>query len=177
MTRQQTERQEAIEKLKEWVKPGDTVYTILDNVSRSGMSRAIRVVLMDCKDGRPVDLHPNWLVGKALGLRHWKRNGREQDALVVGGCGMDMGFALVNDLSQVLYGEGYVCTGKDCPSNSHHQCVACEHGHVQTCHNGDDEGRVCDQHTICQSRVFHSVDTRGTGLVHTDGYALRQRWL
>jgi len=105
MTKAQTaERKQAIEQLREWIKPGDTVYTILDNVSRSGMSRAIRVVLLECHDGQANTRHPNWAVGKALGLRHWKRNGREQDALVVGGCGMDMGFHLVYELSHVLYG-------------------------------------------------------------------------
>jgi hypothetical protein len=80
------ERDEAIAKLREWIKPGDTVYTILDHVSSSGMSRAIRVVLLSCEDGRAVDLHPNYSVGKALGLRRWRRNGREQDSLVVGRC-------------------------------------------------------------------------------------------
>jgi hypothetical protein len=166
---QRQERQEAIDQLREWLKPGDTVYTILDHVSSSGMMRAIRVVLPTIggpsvestapggkptdyvrKDGITVDfVHPNWAVGKALGLKHWKRNGREQDALVVGGCGMDMGFHLVYELSHVLYGAahkpgdlpdqipdqsqyatpapagwhwegGYACLGKGkCPSNYH----------------------------------------------------------
>lgn len=228
MTKKQTEKADAIARLREWIKPGDTVYTILDHVSASGMSRAIRVVLASvdrrcivCGASIPNETvcpehplsaavstvshsHPNYAVGRALGLRHWKRNGREQDALVIGGCGMDMGFHLVSELSHVLYGGrrcnlhdngrapmagcpfclgsgytgGYVCTGKDCPSNTHSQCVACEHGHVQTCHNsGADNVRTCDQFAICQSRVFHSVDTRGTGIVHIDGYALRHKWL
>ena len=120
MTRQkQAERQDAIDKLREWIKPGDTVYTVLDRVSRSGMSRQIRVVLLSCEGGRAIDLHPNWAVGKALGLRHAKRNGYEQDALVVGGCGMDMGFHLVYSLGAVLYPEGFTCTGERCPSNDH----------------------------------------------------------
>jgi hypothetical protein len=33
---------EALAKLRDWIKPGDTVYTMLDHVSPSGMSRAIR---------------------------------------------------------------------------------------------------------------------------------------
>ena len=40
----EAERAEAIAKLREWIKPGDTVYTVLDSVSRSGMSRHIRVL-------------------------------------------------------------------------------------------------------------------------------------
>lgn len=39
------EQTEAIAKLREWLKPGDTVYTILEHVSSSGMSRSIRVLV------------------------------------------------------------------------------------------------------------------------------------
>lgn len=120
MTRhQEAERHDAIAKLREWIKPGDTVYTVLDSVSRSGMSRTIRVVLLSCENGRTVDLHPNFLVGRALGLRHAKRNGREQDGLVCGGCGMDMGFWLVYNLSRTLFPDGFPCIGDHCPSNDH----------------------------------------------------------
>lgn len=109
---QKAEKQEAIDQLREWIKPGDTVYTILEHVSRSGMQREIRVLVPYVKrDGVcgpgnnnglacSVDfLHPNWSVAKALGLRQGKRDG-----LIMGGCGMDMGFALVYELSHALYG-------------------------------------------------------------------------
>ena len=110
MTRKDAERQEAIERLREWIKPGDTVYTILRHVSRSGMSREIGVVLMDGKS----DLHPNWAVSKAIGARQGK-----SDGVVMGGCGMDMGFALVHELSYALYPDGFDCLGEGCPSNDH----------------------------------------------------------
>lgn len=148
---QKAERDEAIAKLREWIKPGDTVYTVLDHVSRSGMSRNIRVVLMESKDGRVVDLHPNWAVGKALGLRHAKRNGYEQDALVVGGCGMDMGFHVVNSLSYRLY-PTYQCVGK-----------------------GDGYGTRCPSNTHVNSGPDR--DKYGPEIIHEDGYALRHRWL
>lgn len=45
-----TEIKESFERLRKWLKPGDTVHTICDHVSRSGMSRVIRVVVID-KDG------------------------------------------------------------------------------------------------------------------------------
>lgn len=106
------ERDEAIAKLREWLKPGDTVHTILDHVSASGMSRAIRIVILTCVDGKPDSLHPNYSVGKALGLRHWKRNGREQDALVVSGCGMDMGFHIVYSLGRALFPDGFKVEGR-----------------------------------------------------------------
>lgn len=116
----QAERDEAIAKLREWIKPGDTVYTVLDSVSSSGMSRQIRVVLIQCGENsaEPVTLHPNWAVGKALDMRHGKRNGRELDSLTVGGCGMDMGFHIVYSLGRVLFPE-FKCIGKGCPSNDH----------------------------------------------------------
>jgi hypothetical protein len=129
---QTTERQEAMERLREWIKPGDTVYTILDHVSRSGMSRNIRVVLLKTnpETGEVVTLHPNHAVGLAIGARQAKHG----DGLVIGGCGMDMGFHVVNSLSMALYPE-YACLGTredgrpGCPSNYHanHRCtVRCE---------------------------------------------------
>ena len=113
---EKTERDEAITKLREHFKPGDTVYTVLDHVSASGMTRHIRVVLPFTRDDGTVDfLHPNYLVGKALGVRQAKRG----DGLVVGGCGMDMGFHLAYNLGRVLFSEGFDCVGERCPSNDH----------------------------------------------------------
>lgn len=228
MTRQQTaERHDAITKLREWIKPGDTVYTILDNVSRSGMSRAIRVLIPtkyttdSDPDSERIDfIHPNWAVGKALGLRHWKRNGREQDALVVGGCGMDMGFHLVYTLSHVLYGDGYACLGKGkCPSNyhvNHRDWLRCDGfggrmcwkpdlwssrfpvpenwptgepidigdgatipGPLLACLHNDDETAPREVCPTCKGRgeVANPDGPERFDLTHTDGYALRHKWL
>lgn len=100
-----TEKQEAIEKLREWIKPGQTVYTILRHVSKSGMTRHISVLVpwTDEKTGEVRFIHPNHAVSKALGWRLTTTGG--SDCLVVGGCGMDMGFHLVYTLSCVLYGK------------------------------------------------------------------------
>ena len=87
--------------LRKWLKPGDTVYTIVDHVSRSGMSRTIRVVLMKCEDGQARDIHPNYAVSAVLGYPRAKRG----DGFVVGGCGMDMGFHVVHSLGYALFGE------------------------------------------------------------------------
>lgn len=108
---QKQERDEAIAKLREWIKPGDTVYTILRHVSRSGMQREIGVVLL--KDG--TDLHPNYSVATALRERVGKRDG-----VIVGGCGMDMGFHLVYNLGRTLFPDGFECVGeKHCHANDH----------------------------------------------------------
>lgn len=88
---------EAKAQLRKWLKPGDTLHTIVDHVSRSGMSRNIRVVLL--RDGEAT--HPNHSVSVVLGYPRAKRG----DGFVVGGCGMDMGFHVVHSLGYALWGE------------------------------------------------------------------------
>lgn len=94
---QQAEREESLQRLREWLNPGDTVYTVLRHVSRSGMRREIGIVIF--RDG--VDLHPNYAASKVLGWKLGKRDG-----LIVGGCGMDMGFHLVYSLGCALWPNG-----------------------------------------------------------------------
>lgn len=231
--------QESLALLREWIKPGDTVYTILDHVSSSGMSRAIRVVLLEsvgdtvesvAPGGKPTDYirrdsircearHPNYAVGKVLGLRHWKRNGREQDALIMGGCGMDMGFSLVYNLSHTLY-PTYTCLGQGkCPSayhSNHRSTVRCGGADDRICWRPDrwdsrypipdgwptgDPIDIGDGQTIPGQLLYclHKEDDnapyqvcptcKGEGsfpnpegperfdLEHSDGYALRHKWL
>ena len=91
------ERAESFANLRKWLKPGDTVHTILDHVSRSGMSRNIRVVLL--KDGEA--FHPNYAVSVVLGMSRAKHG----DGIVANGCGMDMGFNIVHNLGYALFGE------------------------------------------------------------------------
>lgn len=96
------EIEEARAQLRKWLKPGDTVHTILDSVSSSGMSRNIRVLLLKCDGkGEPITLHPNHSVSVVLGYPRAKHG----DGLRVGGCGMDMGFHIVHSLGYALWGE------------------------------------------------------------------------
>jgi len=92
-------QEQAIEALKEHVKPDDVLYAHLEHVSKSGMTRFIKVRRI--KDDYPYDL--TYLASVALG---WKLSKR-YDAIEVGGCGMDMGFHLISNLSRVLYGDDY----------------------------------------------------------------------
>lgn len=89
--------EESLANLRKWLKPGDTVHTILDHVSSSGMSRNIRVVLLRSGEA----MHPNYAISVVLGLRRAKRG----DGMVVGGCGMDMGFHIVHSLGYALWGK------------------------------------------------------------------------
>lgn len=178
---QKAEKAEALARLREWLKPGDTVYTICEHVSTSGMSRAIRVVLPTVADGRVEFLHPNHAVGLVLGLRHWTRRGHKQDALVVGGCGMDMGFHLVNSLSYAVFPE-YDCIGEGCPSSEHrNHRYTCSCGHDRYSHETLEHFRhgACETDG-CSCKAFDlipHVDHRGKGVRHSDGYALNHRWL
>ena len=100
-------RDQAIAKLREVLKPGDTVQTILRHKSRSGMLRSVSPVVQ----GEDI----SYLVAPACGLPFDRKHG----GVRMGGCGMDMSFALVYDLSHVLWPEGFGCIGERCLSNDH----------------------------------------------------------
>lgn len=251
------ERDEAIARLREWIKPGDTVYTILDHVSRSGMMRHIRVLvpqtrreakysdgwreiadgvvaITDTDHGGQLEIrcvadfiHPNHAVSKALGIPQAKGDG-----LKIGGCGMDMGFHLVYELSHALYGSlrcescgkhpsgeyrtvidaefkatynnqypsceycgaalvgGYQCLGKGkCPSNyhvNHRDHIRCpnacsrskDDGVTRVYWTGDDEADAPRECTSCDGGYVPNPEgPERWDLLHTDGYAIRHRWL
>lgn len=94
------ETAQSIITLRSILNPGDTVYTILNHVSRSGMNRRISCVIGAGKDVKNI----TWDVARALGDPVRNRAGYVQDVgIECGGCGMDMGFDLVYNLSRVLF--------------------------------------------------------------------------
>lgn len=117
-----SERLDAVNKLKEWIKPGAVVYTNLRGVSRSGMLRKITVHLP--LDGGIADV--TWLVARAIGYTLDGKTG----GLKVGGCGMDMGFHVVYSLAYALFREGFYCVGPEngCPANDHNNGDKVERG-------------------------------------------------
>ena len=143
-----TDKTEALDTLRDLLTPGTTVYTNADHVSRSGMSRRISAYIVD--DGSTRDI--TWLISRA-GIGKLHREG----GIVMGGCGMDMGFALVYNLGSALYPNGFPCTGstgytKTYRKAKHPRCMSNHHS------NGD--------------RVYRK------GKLHTGGgYALNQTWL
>lgn len=106
------DQDEARTRLLELFPPGSTAYTVLRNVSRSGMTRSISVISKD-KDGGLSDV--SYLVARLTGDRIDQSRG----GVIVGGCGMDMGFSLVYNMAWKLYPEGYGCIGEGCPANDH----------------------------------------------------------
>lgn len=95
------ERDKSIEVINSLIDGGnpDAVYTTVMHVSRTGMSRVIKVVLTDVgEDGRTYAYDVSWRVARILGWRYSERRG----GVVVSGGGMDMGFHLVYSLSSAL---------------------------------------------------------------------------
>ena len=114
---QQSERDEYVAKLRETLKPGDTLHTVLRSVSRSGMSRVIDVFHF-YKDEKG-EIRQEWLsywIAKACRLS-FKTEGRE--GIKIAGCGMDMGFEIVYTLGRTLWPNGFECAGEKCRSNDH----------------------------------------------------------
>ena len=102
-TRKAIEKAEAIEKLQAILSKGDTLHTILRHVSASGMSRVISVVYVGA-DGDILSL--DYLISQ---LGHYNRTpaSSRHDGLKVSGVGMDMGFAVVYDVAQTIFNDGY----------------------------------------------------------------------
>lgn len=140
---------------------------------------------------------PVWItayVGKAIDSPQPMEYWRKSLGLKIGGCGMDMGFHVVNSLSYALYGEGYQCLGKGkCPSNyhsNHHDTVQCEGTMVwnndgpntgERCRFESGKGWVIDGKRCpkCKGkgRLPNPDGPERFDLVHKDGYALKHRWL
>lgn len=144
-------KQAAITALREMLSPGTTVYTILRHVSRSGMMRHISVIGPESND-------ITWQVARALGDRIDPKTG----GIKVGGCGMDMGFHLVYNLSHRLYPDGFGVRG-DGP-NGHEYPVG---------------RRTREQTTKAREGgvIFFGRNGDTSGWDNDGGYALRQRWL
>ena len=142
------DQQEAKERLYKLLEPGDTIYTTLKHVSRSGMYRVIGMHVI--KNNEPLQI-----AGIASDLLEgW--DDRHYGAKA-SGCGMDMGFHLVYSLSRHLWPYGVPCTFDKCNSNDHR--------------NGDQppEGS-------CTGEGCTNLECKPW--VHPDGgYALRHRWM
>lgn len=89
-------RAQRVEILRNLIKPGQTVYTQIVSVSKTGMSRVIRLHIVD--DGKIVGI-----TGYAATVLGWSG---DADGLKVTGCGMDMGFHTVYCLGQSLWPQG-----------------------------------------------------------------------
>ena len=147
MSASKTDRDEAITELRARLKPGQEILCVLRHVSRSGMQRVIDLKIIEGGEMRGL----GWSASRALGYRFDDK----RDGIVVGGCGMDMGFAIVYELGAALFREGFDCIGTT------------------------DEKNACSP-TNCQWRPCPSNDhsNREHNAHHRDGgYALKSRWV
>jgi len=92
-------KKEAKDYLYRYIEAGQDVYCVLNSVSNSGMTRHITVLLPICLDGNKQIINISYYVASLLGYKFGKEN-----SVVVGGCGMDMGFHIINSLSIALFG-------------------------------------------------------------------------
>jgi len=152
-TKKERERQESIDYLRELIKPGDTVYTILKHVSRSGMYRVIDLYIMVDNSPRRISSYAADLL-EGYDYRH--------EGCKASGCGMDMGFHLVYNLSYTLFPNGFGITSQPCglypegirPGTKEHANLLQSKGVQFYGRNGDKSG----------------WDNDG-------GYALKQSWM
>jgi hypothetical protein len=152
MRQSQKEREESINQLRQWLKPGDTVNCILRHVSRSGMQREICPMFFN---GNNDPRYPAYHVARALGWRYGKRDG-----VIVDGCGMDMGFHLVYSIGRILFPEGFGIEGKG------------PHGHTV-------RPKTPEKATEAVAKGYQFCGRNGdtSGWDNDGGYALRHRWL
>ena len=165
---QLAEQTEALEELRKILKPGDTVRTILRHVSSSGMSRSISAVIVN-KDGSISQI--DWLIQRA-GIAKFDRN---HDGLKMGGAGMDMGFALVYNLSRAMFPNGFKCSGNDGSKDRHKRCPSNDHSNYRS---WIEQGTWNREKGEWEGQVLNPEPNYKKGKQHSDGgYALNQQWL
>ena len=85
------------------LRPGTTIYFVVTHVSVSGMSRSIEFYIPTRDHDRRLAIaRITWDMEQVLGYRIDQKHG----GLVVGGCGMDMGFHCVYSLGRRLWPKG-----------------------------------------------------------------------
>lgn len=87
--------EQAVKDIKKIVKKGNTIYTVLRHVSKSGMFRRISCYVI--KGNKP--LYLDYYISDILSSVKLT----DKQGLGVSGCGMDMGFSIVYDLSWALF--------------------------------------------------------------------------
>lgn len=94
---EQLYREQTARDLRKLIKAGQTVYTNCEEVSRSGMSRRISLYIVI--KGEIVNITRRVSIITNFGLS-------SRGGLIVGGCGMDMGFHAVYTLGRCLWPKG-----------------------------------------------------------------------
>lgn len=109
------DRATAMRNLKRALKPGQEIYFVVTHVSASGMSRSIEFYIpCYAEDSRVMPdgtykrvkrlaiSRITWEIARILGYRIDQKHG----GVVVGGCGMDMGFHCVYNVGRMMWPKG-----------------------------------------------------------------------
>lgn len=147
----QAQIDEAKDYLLSILPPGSTVYTKLNHVARSGMSRSISCYVI--RDNVPQCI--DWYVCRLEGCKL-----DAYDGIRMGGCGMDMGFALVYSLSHKLYPDGFGIEGQKL-----HRCKRRPATKEEA------------EHMLKLGYDFRGRNGDTSGWDNDGGYALKQAWL
>lgn len=92
-------KKESIAYLRKLLPPGSTILTMLNHVSKSGMTRSISLYIARRSEILDITAHAAVAMERSIDVRH--------RGIRIGGCGMDMGFALVYDLGRTLNPKGF----------------------------------------------------------------------
>jgi len=145
-------RAQAKADLLAFITPGQTIHCILRHVAKSGMSR--RISLFVIQNGEPRNITGTAAVAMDRTLN------RDEFSIVVGGCGMDMGWHLVYSLSRCLFPDGFGEVGSN--------------------------GIVKDLRPLTREKAaeavaagyrFHGRNGDTSGWDNDGGYALKHNWL
>ncbi len=100
MTKKEKEAQsaEAVTELKKLLQDSDSVYVSMVSVSSSGMYRTFKLFI--ARDNTIINI--TWYAGRALGSGFPLKEKYGDRVIGVGGCGMDMGWHLVESLGYTL---------------------------------------------------------------------------
>jgi len=94
MKKKTQEHFEAYDYFKTNLKKNDTIYCIIKHVSQSGMSRHISFFYIRNNE-------PRFITPRISDFLDYRMN-KHYDAIVVGGCGMDMAFSVVHHLQEQM---------------------------------------------------------------------------
>lgn len=105
MTKKEIQRLEAVKILRGWgLKNGTEVYATVKSVSRSGMYRRVQLFIVGCSASKD----SKYAEGRIIDISYWAAKVMEwpynENGIGVRGCGMDMLFHTVDNLS---YSMGY----------------------------------------------------------------------
>jgi len=153
-TKQQIEEWTA--ELRQDLKPGDVIHTLIRGVAASGMSRHIDVYRFVVEDGR---IRKYWLSPRVAAICGFTFD-EKKECIRISGCGMDMGHHIVYSLSRRLFPDGF--------------------GEIGTYPNGSTgrpASRDMAEKAIAAGATFYGRNGERSGWSNDGGYALVQEWI